>query len=356
MNKESKQFLKNFLGSCAPSGFEEPAQKIWVDRTTKYADTIRRDVMGNAIAVLNPNEDFKVMLAGHCDEIGFIITYVNKEGFIYFEPLGGIDKTTIPGSEVWIHTDKGIVKGIIGKKAIHLQESSERGKVSKIKDSYIDIGAKNDKDAFKKVEIGNPITFKPNYLELGNGLISSKACDNRVGGFVISEVIKILSTKKNQLKVGVYATSTVQEETGLRGATTGAFGVNPNVGFAVDVTFSSDTPGAEKTTLGEVSLGNGSVIHPGCASNRKLYKLIQKVAKKNKIKYQVQTSGDPYGTDTAVIQLNREGVATLLISLPNRYMHTQVEVVSLKDLENTAKLIAETILELKPTMSFIPKV
>jgi len=148
----------------------------------------------------------------------------------------------------------------------------------------------------------------------------------------------------------------VQEETGLRGATTGAFGINPQVGFAVDVTFSSDTPGSEKTTLGEVSLGNGGVIHPGCANNRILYKLIKKVAKKNKIKYQIQTSGNPHGTETAVIQLTREGVATLLLSIPNRYMHTQVEVVSLKDLENTAKLIAVTILALKPDMNFIPRV
>lgn len=355
MNNESKQFLKAFLGSCAPSGFEENAQKVWVDRTKTYADSIKRDVMGNAIAVLNPNAEFKVMLAGHCDEIGFIITHVTKEGFIYIETLGGIDRATVPGSEVWIHSDKGIVKGVIGKKAIHLQTSDERKTLPKIKDVYIDIGAKDDKDALKKVEVGDPVTFRPNYLELGNGLISSKACDDRVGGFVISEVLKILSAKKSQLKVGVYATSTVQEETGLRGATTGAFGINPNVGFAVDVTFSSDTPGASKTELGDVVLGNGAVIHPGCANNRKLYKLIKQVAKKKKIKYQVQTSGSPGGTDTAVIQLTREGVATLLISIGNRYMHTPVEVVSLKDLETTAKLIAETILTLTPKTDFVPK-
>jgi len=356
MNKESKQFLKNFLMERAPSGFEEPAQEVWVDRTKKYSDSIKRDVMGNAIAVLNPKAGFKVMLAGHCDEIGFIITHVNSDGFIYVESLGGVDTLTVPGSEVWIQNEKKVIKGVIGKKAIHLTEYSNRNKGLKIKDIYIDIGAKNKKDALKKVEIGNPVTFKPNYLELENDLISSKACDDRAGGFVISEVIKILSTKKDKLKVGVYATSTVQEEVGLRGATTGAFGINPNVGFAVDVTFSTDTPGSSKTENGDVVLGNGVVLHPGCANNRKLYKLIKEVAKKKKLKYQIQSSGSPGGTDTSAIQLTRSGVATLLLSLPLRYMHTQVEVVALKDLENTAKLIAETILALKPNMEFIPKI
>lgn len=356
MNKESKQFLKNFLKQCAPSGFEEPAQKVWVDRTKNYADSVKRDVMGNAIAILNPKAEFKVMLAGHCDEIGFIITHVTKEGFIYVESLGGVDKATVPGSEVWIHSNKGIVKGVIGKKAIHLQTSDERGKNLKIKDIYIDIGAKDDKEVFKKIEIGDPVTFRPNYLELGNDLISSKACDDRVGGFVISEVIRILSSQKNKLKIGVYATSTVQEEVGLRGATTGAFGINPDVGFAIDVTFATDTPGSSKTENGDVVLGNGVVIHPGCANNRKLYKLVKQVATKKKLKYQIQSSGYPGGTDTSAIQLTRSGVATLLLSIPSRYMHTQVEVVSLKDLENTAKLIAETILALKPNMEFIPKI
>ena len=356
MNKESKQFLQSFLEQCGPSGFEEPAQKVWVDRTRKFADKVSVDVMGNAIAVLNPKAKFKVMLAGHCDEIGFIVTHINSDGFIYIEPLGGIDRTTVPGSEIWVSTSKGVVKGVIGKKAIHLETASERGKVAKLSDVYIDIGAKNKKDAQKRVEIGDTATYKPNYLELGNDIISSKACDDRAGGFIISEVLKILSAKKNKLNVGVYAVSTVQEETGLRGATTGAFGVNPDVGIAVDVTFSSDTPGSSKTELGDVQLGKGIVIHPGPANNRKLYALVKKTGKKKKIKFQIQTSGYPDGTDTAVIQLTREGVATVLLSIPNRYMHTQVETISIKDLESASKLIAETILSLKEKNDFIPSV
>jgi len=358
MKSESKQFLKDFLEQCAPSGFEEHAQEVWVERTGEYADAINVDVMGNAIAVLNPKAEFKVMLAGHCDEIGFIVTHINSEGFIYVESLGGIDRSTLPGSEVWIRGSKGIVKGIIGKKAIHLEDSSERGKVSKVKDIYIDIGAKNKKQVtvLKGINVGDTVTFKPNYLELENDLISSKGCDDRAGAFIVSEVIRILSSKKNKLNVGVYGVSTVQEEVGLRGATTGAYGVTPNVGFAIDVTFSSDTPGASKTALGDVTLGKGIVIHPGPANNRKLLELVKKVGKKNKIKYQIQASGYPGGTDTDVIQLTKSGVATVLMSIPNRYMHTQVETVSLKDLESAAKLIARTILKITPKMSFIPKV
>lgn len=356
MQNESKKFLKNFLQQCGPSGFEEPAQKVWVDRTKKYAHKVTRDVMGNAIAVLNPEAKFKVMLAGHCDEIGFIITHIDDNGFLYMSTLGGIDKTTIPGSEVYIKTDKnGFVKGIIGKKAIHLETSSERGKTSAIKDLYIDIGAKNKKDVNKLgIEIGDTVTYKPNYLELNNDIISSKACDDRVGGFIISEVIRILSTKK--FNIGVYAVSTVQEETGLRGATTGAYGVNPDVGIAIDVTFATDTPNSNKNQLGDIRLGKGAVLHPSPADNRILHKLLKDIAKKNKINYQIQPCGNPDGTDTAVIQLTRSGVATALISIPNRYMHTQVETVSLKDLCSAVDLIVKTILSLKSSSKFIPKV
>ncbi len=356
MNKESKTFLKNFLSQCAPSGFEEPAQKVWVDRTKKYADSVTVDVMGNAIAVLNPDAKFKVMLAGHCDEIGLIVTHIADNGFIHISSLGGIDRSTLPGSEVWIQTDKkGFVKGVIGKKAIHLETGSERGHIPKIKDLYIDIGAKNKKDVYKLgVEVGNTTTHKPNYLELANNQISSKACDDRVGGFVISEVIKRLSTNK-RLKVGVYAVSTVQEETGLRGATTGAYGVCPNVGIAVDVTFSTDTPSSDKSILGNIKLGDGVAVSIGPANNRKLNKLLKSVGKKKKIKMQLCADGSPNGTDTAVIQLSQSGVATALLSLPVRYMHTPVETVSLDDLESAVKLIVEIILSLKPTSKFIPK-
>jgi putative aminopeptidase FrvX len=355
MNPESKEFLGKLLMESGASGFEENPQRVWRKRTKKYADKVDTDIMGNSIAVLNPKAEYKIMLAGHCDEIGLILTHISAEGFLYFDTIGGIDRSVVCGSHVDILTEKGKVRGIIGKKAIHLETAAERGKVPKIKDLYIDIGATSKKDAKKVVEVGDSVTFIPNYTELRNGIFTSKACDDRVGAFVASEVIKILSKKRNKLKVGVYSTATVQEEVGLRGATTSAFGINPNVGFAIDVSWTSDTPEACKKELGEVDLGKGGILHPGPANNRILYNLVKSVGKSGKIPYQVQSSGYPDGTDTAAIQLSRSGVATVLISIPNRYMHTMVETCAYKDLENTAKLIANTILKIKPTTSFIPR-
>lgn len=355
MDKESKEFLKELLSQCGPSGFEEKAQKVWTKRTSKYCDNIEKDVMGNAVAKLNEFGKLKVMLAGHCDEIGFIVTHISSEGFLHIDNIGGIDKSVVPGSQVKVQTSKGLVDGIIGKKAIHLESSSERNSCTKIKDLYVDIGAKNKKDAEKVVSIGDPISFAPNFMELRNGNFSSKGCDDKVGGFVVSEVIKILNKKKSKLNVGVFGTSTVQEEVGLRGATTGAFNINPDVGIAIDVSWTSDTPEASKKELGEVALGKGVVLHPGPANNRILYNLALEIAKDKKIPYQVQASGYPDGTDTSAIQLSRNGTATLLLSIPNRYMHTQVETCNYKDLENTAKLISEIILKIKPNMSFIPR-
>lgn len=355
MNPESKEFLKKLLMQSGASGFEENPQKVWRKRTVIFADQVLTDVMGNSIAILNGKSEYKVMLAGHNDEIGLILTYISDDGFLYFDTIGGIDRSVVCGSHVDILTENGKVRGVIGKKAIHLETATERGKVPKIKDLYIDIGAKDKKDAKKVVEIGNSVTFVANYTELRNDIFTSKACDDRVGAFVISEVIKILSKKRKQLKVGVYATATVQEEVGLRGATTSSFSINPNIGFAVDVSWTSDTPDANKKELGEVALNKGGIIHPGPASNMILYDLVKKAGKSGKIPYQIQSSGYPGGTDTAAMQLSQAGVATVLVSIPLRYMHTQTETCSFIDVENTAKLIAETILKIKPNMSFIPR-
>jgi len=354
MNKESKDFLVKLLSQCGPSGFEEAPQDIWVKRSRKFADKTYKDVHGNAFAVLNPDADFRVMLAGHCDEIGFIITHVSKEGCLHIVPIGGIDAAVLPGSHVKVMSQKGLVDGVIGKKAIHLTHPNEREKVIGIKDLWVDIGAKDRKDALKIVDIGDPVTFAPNYMELKNNCFSSKAADNRAGSFVVAEVIKLLSEKKSRLKASVYAVSTVQEEVGLRGAATSAYGINPHIGIGVDVGFASDTPGIDKRIVGEVSLGKGPVLHAGPAINRILGQLFRDTAKKKKIPYQFSSLGRPDGTDTSALQVSRQGVATALISVPNRYMHTQVETCCVDDLGHAARLIAETILSMKPTMNFIP--
>lgn len=355
MNIESEEFLEDLLKACGPSGFEEWSTGIWYRRTDRYADTMERDVMGNTIATLNPGLPFKVMIAGHCDEIGFIVTNITDEGFLYVEPIGGIDKKVVPGSQVIILAGDKHINGVIGKQAIHLEESDNRDRPEKIKDLFIDIGADNKVHASSIIPIGSPVTFKPNYLRLCGDNFSSKGCDDKVGAFVASEVIKILSQNKSKLKVQVNAVATVQEEVGLRGAVTSAYGVNPDVGFAVDVGWASDVPYANKNEIGDVRLGGGGVIHPGPATNKKLYNLVKDTAKALTIPYQVQASGYPDGTDTSAIQLARAGAATCLISIPNRYMHTQVETCSKYDLEMTAQLIAETILRINPDMDFIPR-
>jgi endoglucanase len=356
MNNESKEFLRNLLNTCGPSGSEEVPQSVWCERTGKFADSIKRDVMGNSFATINEGTGLKVMLSGHCDEIGFMITHISDEGFLHIEAVGGIDVSTIAGARVTIQAEKGNFEGVIGKKAIHLETTEEREKPLEIKDAYIDVGFKDRKDAESRVRVGDPVSYSPNFLELNNNLFSSKSCDDKAGAFVVSEVIKILNERRSELKVTVCSVASVQEEVGLRGAITSAYTVNPDVAFAVDVTFSSDTPDACKATLGEVSLGKGGVIHPGPANNKILYNLVKDVCKTKDIPYQVQSCGYPDGTDTAAIQLSRNGTATMLVSVPNRYMHTQVETCSLDDLQNSAKLIAESILALKPDMSFIPRV
>ena len=355
MNSESKKFLKDFLSQCGPSGFEEASQNVWVKRTKEYAQSMKRDVHGNAIAILNPKAEYKVMLAGHCDEIGFIISHITSDGFLCVVPVGGIDSGVLPGSQVKVQTEKGFVDGVIGKKPIHLMEEADRGKAVQIKELWVDIGAKDKDDALKVVALGDPISFAPNYMELRNNIFSSKGCDDKTGAFLVSEVIKILSAKKLRKDVGVYGVSTVQEEVGLRGARTSAYGINPQVGIAIDVGFASDTPGIDKRIVGEVALGKGPVLHAGPAINRALGRMFIDVAKRKKIPYQFSSLGRPDGTDTGAIQLAREGVATALISVPNRYMHTMVETCSQDDLESCAQLIAETILEITPKTDFIPR-
>ncbi len=356
MNTESKTFLVDLLSQCGPSSAEEANRAVWVKRTQKFADQLRVDVHGNAIAALNPKAEFKVMLAGHIDEIGFLVSHIDKEGFLYVIAIGGIDPAVLPGTSVKILTANGPIDGIIGKKPIHLMEESERGKAMQIKDFWIDIGASDREDALKVVELGDPVSYAPNVKFLRNDMFTSKGCDDKVGAFVVSEVVKILAaSKKLDKKIGVWSVATVQEEVGLRGARTSAFGIAPHAAIAVDVGFASDTPGIDKKVVGEVALGKGPVLHKGPNTNHILGDLLAKTAKAKKIPYQFSSLGRPDGTDTGAIQIARDGTATALVSIPNRYMHTMVETCSLTDLVHSAELIAQSILAMKPGMSFVPR-
>lgn len=352
MEKEAFDFLRELMSRCGPSGFEGDVRECWIERTQRYADSVTTDVHGNAIAVINPEAPYKVMLAGHLDEIGFIVTHISDQGYLHIAAIGGIDCAVLPGSQVRVLTPKGAVDGVIGKKAIHLTEPDERRKTAAIKDLWIDIGARNRKDAEKHVSVGHAATFAPNFVMLKNKLFSSKACDNKTGAFVVSEVMRRL--KRRKLSIGVYGVATCQEEIGIRGARTSGYRIAPQVGIALDVGFASDTPGIDKRVVGEVELGKGPILHAGPNINPILGKRLLDTAQKFKIPHQFSSEPGVTGTDAAALQVLHEGVATVLVSIPNRYMHTQVETCSLVDLDHTARLIAETVRTLRPDESFIP--
>ncbi|MBN1864613.1 MAG: M42 family metallopeptidase [Victivallales bacterium] len=352
-NKKSLDFLESLMSCSGPSGFEEQTAAVFRDYLSGFADKVYTDVTGNTIGIINEKSPMKVMLAGHYDEIGYQITFISDEGLLHFRSVGGIDKLVVPGSEVEVLSEKGCVHGVIGKKPIHLQKNEERDKAIELKDLWIDIGAEDKKDAAGRVKVGDAVAMRRNFQMLGKHRIKSKGTDDKVGAFVVAETLRELSLRKP--KSAVYCVGTVQEELGLRGASASAFGIAPQVGFAVDVTFSTDIPDVPKKEIGDIRLGKGPVIARNADNNPVLGRKIREVAKKKKIICQEEAgfraSG---GTDTSVIQLTRGGVATALVSIPNRYMHSPVEICDLRDIEGAVKLLTETIMSIKPGDSFIP--
>jgi putative aminopeptidase FrvX len=352
MQKESFGFLKELMNTISPSGFEEDAVKVWKQRTKKFVDKVKTDVHGNSMGIVNEGGSPKVMLAGHIDEIGYMVKYISDEGYIYFDTIGGIDLHLVPGERVWIKTKKGKVLGVMGKKPIHLIEAEERKKVAKIDQLWIDIGVKDGKEAKSIVSTGDPAVPAVGFEVLNADNVVGRGFDDKSGAFVVSETLRLVS--KNKPKASVYGVATVQEEIGLRGATTSAYGISPDIGIAIDVNFATDCPDMDKKRVGDINIGGGPIIARGPNINPKLFDLFVKTAKEEKIPYQLQGLPRGTGTDANVIQLTKAGVATGLISIPNRYMHTPVELVNLKDLENVAKLIAAFILRLDKKSNFIP--
>ncbi|MBQ9789560.1 MAG: M42 family metallopeptidase [Lentisphaeria bacterium] len=353
MDKKSLKFLEDLMMSSSPSGYEEEAAAVFRKYLATFCDEVKTDVLGNTAGVLNRDAKLKVMLAGHYDEIGFQIVYISDEGLCYFRPNGGIDKLNIPSSEVNILTENGVVRGVIGKKPIHLLSAKERDLPVEIRDMWIDIGADNRKEAEKLVTIGDPVAMVPNFKFLSKNRFMSKGMDDKVGAFIVAEVMKNLSKRK--LNVAVYGMGTVQEEVGLRGATTGTFAVDPQVGFAIDVGFATDLPDIPKKLLGDIKLGKGPELSRSADNNVVLGRIVRKVAKEHKIPYQDTASHRASGgTDAAQMQMTRGGVATCLISIPNRYMHSQVEICDIRDVENAIKILTETIASFKGDEEFIP--
>ncbi len=353
MRKDSYDFLKSIQETPSPSGYEQPVQRIVRKRMKPFADTMVTDVHGNLMVGLNPSGSPRVMLAGHCDQIGLMIRFIDDNGYLFCVSIGGIDPSVMPGSRVVVHSKNGPVDGIIGRKPVHLMKQEERGGKVELREMWVDVGAKNRKEAEQVVSVGDPITFRLEMSRLGGDLVTSPGFDNKSGTFVVMEALRLCSIKK--IKCALFAVSTVQEEIGLRGAKTSAYGVDPQVGIAVDVTHATDYPDIDKRVNGELKMGLGPVISTGPNINPKLESMLVKTAKAKKIPYQIEAAPGGTGTDANAIQLNRAGVATALVSIPNRYMHTQVEVVSLTDMESAAKLIAETVALIDRRTNFIPE-
>lgn len=353
LRRESYDFLKALQETPSPSGFEQPVQRIVRKRMKPFADGIEMDVHGNVIVKLNPQGSPRVMLAGHCDQIGLMANYIDDNGYIFVVAIGGMDPSVLPGSRVVVHTKHGPVDGVIGKKPVHVLKPEERGAKLELREMWVDIGAKKKKDTEQIVSIGDPITFRLEMVHLGNDLVTSPAFDNKCGTFVVMEALRLCAAKR--IKCALFAVSTVQEEVGLRGARTSCYGLDPQVGIAVDVTHATDYPDIDKRINGDIKIGGGPTISTGANINPPLESLLIKTAKARRIPFQMEAAPGGTGTDANAIQLSRSGVAAALVSIPNRYMHTPVEVVSLSDLETASRLIADTVAAIGPRTNFIPQ-
>lgn len=355
MNEHSLSFLKKLLNTPGPSGFETNAARVWRDEAASFADSVDTDVSGNSWAVVGSGAP-RVMLAGHIDEIGLMLTHVDDEGFLYFEGIGGWDPQVLVGQRVRLLCRDGDVLGVIGKKPIHLIKPDERDKASKITDLWIDIGAKNREAAQQRgVRVGDPGVLDTQLVELSDDLIASRSIDNRIGAFVVLEALRLLAQDRPAAQVAAVATA--QEEIGYSGggARTAAYRLDPQVAIVVDVTFATDAPGLEKKELGEHKLGGGPVLTRGSAAHALVFERLAQVAARESIPFTIAASPRFSSTDADAIYLSRAGVATAIVSVPNRYMHSPNEIVSLSDLETAAKLIATFVRSLESTDDFVPR-
>lgn len=346
------QFLKDLLSTPGTSGFEQNVQKVVRDFVGGFADTVETDVHGNVIAAVNPNGKRRILLDAHCDQIGLIVRHIDDTGFISVSAVGGWDMQILLGQKMLVHTQQGSIPGVIARKPIHLLSESERKSVPAIHELWIDIGSASQEETREVVRIGDSVTPAPSLTELRNGRLSGVAMDDRTGVWVIMNALKLVAAANPT--AAVFAVSAVQEEIGLRGAQTSAYNVNPDVAIAVDVTHATDCPGIDKNQFGDVSVGGGPVVVRGANANPRVFDLLIETADKNDMTVQINALGRPASNDGAAIQVSRGGCAAGLVTLPNRYMHSPVEVVAESDLQESAKLIAEFCLAIDDETSFIP--
>jgi endoglucanase len=354
MQSKDLDFLKSLVEAPSPSGFEQPAAKVFRERMQGVADDVETNVMGSVHAYLNGKDaaGVSVMLAGHIDEIGLMVNYITAEGFIAFASIGGVDAAILPGMRVRVHTKEGALLGVMGRKPIHLIEEDERKSVTKLDRLFIDIGLSGER-AKEVVRIGDPITFDVGLEEYGDGFAVSRAFDDKMGAWIAARVleeVKAAGGAPGQL----VAAATVQEEIGLRGGVTSAWCCDPQVGIAVEVGHATDYPDIDKRKHGEADCGKGPIIARGANINPVLFELLVAAAEKAEVPYQIGAEPRGTGTDANAIQLSRGGKAAGLISIALRYMHTPTEVLALSDLDAAVKMLTQFVLDLEPGTDFTP--
>jgi tetrahedral aminopeptidase len=352
MQDTSLSFLKRLVETPSPSGYERPIQDVVREWARPLADDLKTDRHGNVIAVRNPEGYPRVMLAGHCDQIALMVQHIDDNGFLYVQPMGGWDMQTLLGQHLTVWGRSGPLPGVIARKAPHLLTNEERNKVPQFTDVWVDIGAQDRKEAEELVSPGDTVTFALGFRPLRNDLAVSPGMDDKVGLWTVMETLRLL--KDVNLKAAVFCVSTVQEEIGLRGAATSTYGIHPQVGIAVDVTHASDTPSSEKKQLGDVRVGKGPVVFRGPNINPRVFDMLRETSITNELPVQLRGAPKATGTDANAMQLTREGVATAVVGIPNRYMHSPVELISLTDLENAARLLAAFCSVVTPETDWTP--
>jgi putative aminopeptidase FrvX len=356
MRKPSLDFLRTLVNTPSPTGHEVRGQRVWLDYVRPLADETYSDVYGNCVAVLNKGGSPRVMLAAHADEIAMVVNYIDDDGYLYVRKMGGVDAAITKAQRVVIHTRTGPVKGVVGNVAPHLTKQDGDPKPPKIHELFIDIGAGNRRQAEALVRIGDPITLADEFDLLRNDLAVARAFDNRIGTFAVAEALRLLRESKLKPKAEVCAVSNVQEEVGLLGARQIAYSLKPDIALVVDVTHATDYPTVNKPQHGDVRIGKGPALTHGGCNHPAVVARLEAVAKAKRIPLQHEAMSATSGTDTDVIFWTRGGIASALISLPNRYMHSPVEVVSLKDLELIPQLLAAFVQSLKSREQFKVKI
>lgn len=352
MDATARDFLKQLLCTPSPSGYERPIQDVVRGYVETFADRVTTDVHGNVVAAVNPDAPLRLMFAGHCDQIGLLVTQIDESGYLYTQMIGGWDPVQLIGQRMSIWTEAGPLPAVIARKPIHLLTPDERKQQVKFEDLWLDIGARTKAEAAQLVRIGDPVTLQLGYQEMLNNLANAPGMDNRTGLWVVIEAARRASA--GTLDCALFATSTVQEEIGLRGARTSAFEIDPHVAIAVDVTHATDCPTIDQRQQGEIKLGQGPVVYRGPNMNPAVTERLIRLAERDKLAFQLAAIGRATPNDANTLQISRGGVAVGLVSVPNRYMHSAVETISLDDIDRAADLLAAFALDLKQDDDFRP--